>query len=58
VVAIGRKSDRGKGFVERITKVAQTLKRPSQSILSCVQEIIVGFYNKAATPFIFEALEY
>lgn len=52
----GTRSDRGKRFVERITTVAQTLKRQSQSILSFVQEVIVGFYNKAATPFIFEAL--
>ncbi len=52
----GTRSARGKRFVERITTVAQTLKRRSQSILSFIQEVIVGFYNKAATPFIFEAL--
>lgn len=52
----GTRSDRDKRFVERITTVAQTLKRRSQNILSFVQEVIVGFYYKADTPFIFEAL--
>lgn len=52
----GTRSDRGKRFVERITTVAQTLKRQSQSILSFIQEVIIGFYNKSATPFISEAL--
>jgi transposase len=52
----GTRSDRGKKFVERITTVAQTLKRQSLSILSFIQETIVGFYNRAAPPFISEAL--
>lgn len=52
----GTRSDRGKRFVERITTIAQTLKRQSRSILSFIQEIVIGFYNNAATPFIFEAL--
>jgi transposase len=52
----GTRSDRGKRFVERITTVAQTLKRQSQNILSFIQEAIIGFYNKATTPFISEAL--
>jgi len=52
----GTRSDRGKKFVERITTIAQTLKRQSKSILSFIQEVIVEFYNNGATPFIFEAL--
>jgi transposase len=52
----GTRSDRGKKFVERITTVAQTLKRQSQNILSFIQEAVIGFYNKSATPFISEAL--
>lgn len=52
----GTRSDRGKKFVERITTVSQTLKRKSQSILSFIQEAIVGYYNKVTAPFICEAL--
>lgn len=52
----GTRSDRGKRFVERITTVTQTLKRQSRNILSFIQEIIVGFYNKSPTPFISESL--
>ena len=52
----GTRSDRGKRFVERITTVAQTLKRRSQNILSFIQEVVIGFYSKSATPFISEAL--
>jgi transposase len=52
----GTRSDRGKRFVERITTVAQTLKRQQRSILGFIQDAIIGFYNKAVTPFICEAL--
>jgi transposase len=51
----GTRSDRGKRFVERITSVAQTLKRRKRSILSFLQEVIAGFYNKTTAPLIFEA---
>jgi transposase len=52
----GTRSERGKRFVERITTVAQTAKRRSKSILNFIQEVMVGFYNNKATPFIVEAL--
>lgn len=46
----GTRSERGKKFVERITTVAQTLKRQGKSILSFVQEAVVNFYVKAPPP--------
>jgi transposase len=52
----GTRSDRGKRFVERVTTVAQTLKRQSKNILSFIQEVIASFYTKTSTPFIFEAM--
>jgi transposase len=52
----GTRSDRGKKFVERMTTVAQTLKRRSKNILGFIQDVIVGFYSKATAPFIFEAM--
>jgi transposase len=52
----GTRSDRGNRFVERITTVAQTLKRQSKGILNFIQKAIIEFYNESATPFIFEAL--
>ena len=52
----GTRSDRGKKFVERITTVAQTLKRQSQSILVFIQEVITRFYENSTVPFIHESL--
>lgn len=51
----GTRSNRGKRFVERITTIAQTLKRQSRSILTFIQEAVIGFYNKISAPFITEA---
>ncbi len=52
----GTRSDRGKKFVERVTTVAQTLRRQSKSILSFIQKVIMEFYNGATVPFISEAM--
>jgi len=51
----GTRSNRGKRFVERITTIAQTLKRQSKSILTFIQEAVIGFYNRTSAPFISEA---
>ena len=52
----GTRSDRGKKFVERITTVAQALKRQSQGVLIFIQEIITRFYEHSTVPFIHESL--
>ncbi len=41
----GTRSERGKRFVERITTVAQTLKKQGKSILSAIQEFVIHFYG-------------
>jgi transposase len=52
----GTRSEGGKRFVERVTTVAQTLKKQSRSILAFIQEAITSFYSKKPTPFISEAM--
>jgi transposase len=52
----GTRSERGKRFVERVTTVAQTLKKQSRNILTFMQEVITSFYSKKPTPFISKAL--
>lgn len=52
----GTRSERGKKFVERITTIAQTLKRQSKNILSFIEEAILSFYAKRFTPFISESM--
>jgi len=51
----GTRSNRGKRFVERITTIAQALKRQSKSILTFIQKTVIEFYNRASAPFISEA---
>lgn len=52
----GTRSARGKKFVERITTVAQTLRKQGQNVLKFVQETVASFYRKVDAPFISEAL--
>jgi transposase len=52
----GTRSERGKRFVERVTTVAQTLKKQARNILVFIQEAIISFYAKKSTPFISEAM--
>jgi transposase len=52
----GTRSDRGKKFVERITSIAQTLRRQGMNVLSFVQKVIVSFYSKSEAPPISEAM--
>ena len=52
----GTRSNRGKNFVEKITSVAQTLKRRGKNVLHFIQEAVASFYRGSAVPFISEAL--
>jgi transposase len=54
----GTRSTRGKRFVERVTTVAQTLKKQARNILSFIQEAIISFYAKKPTPFISESMRF
>jgi transposase len=52
----GTRSDRGKKFVERITTVAQTIRKQSGNVLHFVQRAIKCFYAKISPPLISKAL--
>lgn len=52
----GTRSNRGKRFVERITTVAQTLKRGGHNVLRFIQQTIERAYRNMSAPFIFEAM--
>lgn len=52
----GTRSDRGKRFVERITTIAQTLKRQEKNVLKFIQQVIVSFYSHNEAPLISEDL--
>jgi len=52
----GTRSIRGKKFVERISSVAQSLRRQGKNILSFTQNAIISFYSSEEAPFISPAL--
>lgn len=52
----GTRSDRGKKFVERITTVAETVKRQGKNVLSFIEDVVRGFYCNGKAPFVTEAL--
>lgn len=52
----GTRSERGKRFVERITTIAQTLKRQGRNVLNFIQEVVVSFYRNLETPFVSEVM--
>jgi transposase len=52
----GTRSNRGKKFVERITTVAQTLKRQGKNVLNFIEETLKNFYRKDKPPLISESL--
>lgn len=52
----GTRSDRGKKFVERITTIAQTVRKQSKNVLHFVQRSIECFYARISPPFISEAM--
>lgn len=52
----GTRSERGKRFVERVTTVAQTLKRRSHNVLDFLHQAVANFYRGQSAPYISEAL--
>ena len=52
----GTRSERGKRFVERVTTVAQTLKKQGKQVLSFFQEAVFNFYRGGPAPFVSEAM--
>ena len=52
----GTRSERGKRFVERITTVAQTIRKHGGNVLHFVQQTIKCFYARILPPLISEAM--
>ena len=52
----GTRSDRGKKFVERVTTVAQTIRKQSGNVLRFIQRAIECFYSQTLPPLISEAM--
>lgn len=52
----GTRSDRGKKFVERITTVAQTVRKQSGNVLHFIQKAVECFYSRSLPPLISEAM--
>jgi len=52
----GTRSARGRQFVERITTIAQTIKKQTRAILSTIQQTMVNFCARAGPPPIFDHL--
>lgn len=52
----GTRSERGKRFVERITTVAQTIRKHRGNVLHFVQQTIKCFYSRILPPLISEAM--
>ena len=52
----GTRSNRGKKFVERVTTVAQTVRKQGGNVLRFVQESIKCFYSQVLPPLISEAM--
>ena len=52
----GTRSERGKRFVERITSIAQTLKKHNYNILKTIQEVVLMFYSKTGLHSAFDFL--
>lgn len=52
----GTRSDRGKKFVERVTTVAQTIRKQGENVLHFIQKAIECFYSQVLPPLISEAM--
>jgi len=52
----GTRSNRGKKFVERVTTVAQTIRKQGGNVLHFIQEAIECFYSRILPPLISEAM--
>ena len=54
--SFGTRSGRGQRFVERITSVAETVKRHGQNVLRFIQDVVVSFFTGKPVPYICESL--
>jgi transposase len=54
--SFGTRSDRGQRFVERITSVAETVKRHGQNVLRFIQDTVANFVSGKPAPYICENL--
>ena len=54
--SFGTRSRRGIKFVERITSVAETVKRHGNNVLRFIQDAIMQFYANKPTPYICKSL--
>ena len=54
--SFGTRSDRGQRFVERITSVAETVKRHHQNVLRFIQDVVTNFFAGKPIPHICESL--
>lgn len=52
----GTRSDRGKKFVERVTTVAQTVRKHRGNVLRFIQQAVECFYSQALPPLISETM--
>lgn len=52
----GTRSDRGKKFVERVTTVAQAVRKHSGNALRFIQRAVECFYSRILPPLISEAM--
>ncbi len=48
----GTRSDRGKKYVERISSIAQSLRKQGQNALKFIQDVLVKTYKQERLPFI------
>ena len=54
--SFGTRSDRGQRFVERISSVAETVKRHGQNVLTFIQSALANFISGKSAPYICESL--
>jgi transposase len=54
--SFGTQSNRGQRFVERITSVAETVKRHGQNVLRFIQDAVTSFFAGNSAPQIWENL--
>jgi len=54
--SFGTRSDRGQRFVERISSVAETVKRHGKNALKFIQDAVANFFAGKPAPYIFESL--
>ncbi|HSX38934.1 MAG TPA: IS66 family transposase, partial [Chlamydiales bacterium] len=52
----GTRSERGKMFVERVTTVAQTIRKHGGNVLHFMQQSVKCFYSRSPPPLISEAM--